>query len=225
MIRIGFLLCALGVLAACQTTAQVNDRLVQSFDDLVFFVAPDSHGHDVDQTYERLVRWDEEIHYIILGVDDEALSSQSEAALLKIAKIANVQVRKVKTVGDANFKIYIDNEKEFVINDNQLASCYTHAEASERGGIRKADIHLPFKMGRVAEKCVEHELLHGFGFRGHAHRIRSAMSYVAGQDEMSRWDRILLKALYHPTMPTAADRDDALAVARGLIPQLMETTD
>lgn len=225
MFRRIFLGLAWAGLSACQTTEQVHNRLVQAFDDVIFHEAPDKKGQSVRQYNLTLVRWNDPIHYAVIGDRDDPLAAMSIASLKKIAAVADVEVNAAEDPDDANFNIYLDETKDYVINGNESASCYAHTDSNDEGDLTLGEIHLPVARRQSAESCLDHEVLHAFGFRGHTHRIRSTISYVGSEDEWTRWDRILIRALYDPQMPPAAYRDEALDVAEMLIPELVETVD
>lgn len=198
--------------------------MYDAFDDLVFHVAPDSTGTKVAQYNEVLVRWEGEIRYFLIGETDDPIADKTLKSLNEIAALANVPVVAAKSRSDANFRIFLDREKDYLINDNEIAGCYAQTRANKRGHLVRVSVHLPMLAKEAAEGCIDHELLHAFGFRGHTHRIRSTMSYVSGEDQWTRWDRVLVRALYHEDMPVAAQRPEALAIAKGLIPDLIEST-
>jgi TPR repeat protein len=69
------------------------------------------------------------------------------------------------------------------------------------------------------ERCVRHEILHGFGLLNHPHRLHSVLSYHVGDQmaEMTEADIVMLKSLYDPRIQPAMSRLAALVVADGLI--------
>lgn len=123
---------------------------------------------------------------------------------------------------NADLLILFTDEKEFVVNGNQRGICYASVNADNEGVIRSAAVHVSRKSEDLwRNECLAHELLHAFGWRGHTHRIRSANSYMHNEDELTRWDRLLMRTLYDPRLPPGTPKDDAIPKARAILRELL----
>ena len=209
------------LLSACQTTSTVRNRLVQAFDEAVFYVAPDQSGQKVVQKNNHLTRWEKPIlaRIDIDGAGGEDLRAHFTKVLANFTPQLPVPFTLVdaKSGIEANLIIKVPDAEAFTINSNERAACYAHVRANKDGGVSTVEIVLPGKRLEMAKECFAHELMHGIGFRGHTHSINSALSYVPPQEQLTQWDIILVKLLYHPELDAGMDRQTTLAKASELI--------
>ncbi|RED54039.1 DUF2927 domain-containing protein [Aestuariispira insulae] len=209
------------LLVSCNSPEEVNQRLVQAFDDLVFFVAPDRQGAEVRQWNPYLVRWEGEVRYFVQveGSPEPGMLEQIDRAMARVGAVAGRKVSRAEKLTETNITFTLNaTDRDYRINGAERASCYANIDEifkpgnqSEDGGkLKKASIYLPGMRPRVMTACLEHEILHVFGFWGHTQRIRSTMSSFVSENEMTKWDEMLLKALYSPNLEPGMKREEAL---------------
>lgn len=88
-----------------------------------------------------------------------------EAVVLRFARLADVAVYKAREA-DANFILTAGPRCEATVSHRDGAIIAVK--------IRVADAKL------LSPRCWEHEVLHGFGLRGHPHDPGSVLSYTPG---------------------------------------------
>jgi hypothetical protein len=120
-------------------------------------------------------------------------------------------------------EIHFSDKREFVINGNQLATCYARTGGAPDGRLANVGIYIGITgEGEWRTDCLTHELLHGMGWRGHTHRIRSAISYAHGETELTKWDRLMMRALYDPRLPPGISKTDAIPIVRAIFREMIE---
>ena len=211
-------------LAGCVSPEEVNQRLVEAFDDLVFYVAPDRQGKTLKQWNPYLIRWEGEVRYFVKveGTPAQGIQDKIDLAMRRIGKVASRPVTRIQDSGQANIVFTLNaTDQDYFINGAERASCYANIDeifkpgndSEENGRLKKAGIYLPGLRPEAMENCLEHEILHVFGFWGHTQKIRSTMSAFISEDKMTKWDEIILRTLYSPALEPGMDRDKALELA------------
>jgi hypothetical protein len=165
-----------------------------------------------------IVKWQKPIVYRI-----EGLRARPDAVNLAIAKLqqqaalAGIAVRAAKAPSEANYTITFSNVAGFNIGDRK-AVCFLTYNFNTVGQMQWAKLQINLAAPSL-ERCVRHEILHGFGLMNHPHRLHSVLSYHVGDHmaEMTEADVVLLKSLYDPRIRPAMSRLAALSIADGLI--------
>ena len=213
------------LLAGCVSPEEVNQRLVEAFDDLVFFVAPDRQGKKFKQWNPYLIRWEGEVRYFVEaeGTPAEGIQGKIDLSMERIGKVAGRPVRRAEDAETANIVFTLNaTDKDYFINGAERASCYANIDeifkpgndSEEDGRLKKAGVYLPGLRPETIEDCLEHEILHVFGFWGHTQKIRSTMSAFISEDKMTKWDEIILRTLYSPVLEPGMIREKALELAK-----------
>ncbi len=214
--------CALG---ACESGRQVEERLVAAFGETMFDAGTAPHGpRDARPDRDFLARWSSPVEVAIIEGDTAANRALAQRSVAEMATLSGVQMVWLDAGNDdAELTIHFSADREFVINGNELARCYSRIATGRDGTIVAAEVHIAQAApGEWRVDCLTHELLHAFGWRGHTHRIRSAISYAHGEAEMTEWDRLMMRALYDPRLQPGIARDDALPVVRDILHGLLE---
>lgn len=208
------------LLAACQTTQRVEDRLVLAFGEAMFNggevhdgAAPAGSPHDL------LARWPSPVSVSVVEGDTAANVALAKEAVGILAALSALDVEwSPARDRSAALRIHFASRDGFVINRSEKAVCYTRTAVAPAGRILQADVYVSrMPDGGWNTECLTHELLHAFGWRGHTHRLRSANSYAHGESELTRWDRIMMRTLYDPRLEPGISKAAALPVARVII--------
>lgn len=216
------------ILSACVSAVEVQQRLLQAFDDVVFAVAPDWGGSLVRQHNSNLVRWEGELTYSIEWEEDANpdFEVDVEAAMTKITNIAGLTSRRIDDTENSNVAFHMRPGKNgYIVNGAERASCYAHIPSSdkvrEQGILERTEIHMPSDLIETSYDCLEHEILHIMGFRGHSQGIRSVLAVFSGETELTKWDVMLLKTVYDPRLRPGMKREEALAQAKIVLSELL----
>ncbi len=165
-----------------------------------------------------IVKWQKPIVYKI-----EGLRSRPEAINLAIATLqqqaalAGIEVRAAKAPSEANYTIAFGNAAGYNLGDRK-AVCFLTYNFNTSGHMQWAKLQINLAAPSL-ERCVRHEILHGFGLMNHPHRLHSVLSYHVGDQmaDITEADMVMLRSLYDPRIKPAMSRLAALTVADGLI--------
>ena len=184
----------LAVLSACQTTEQTRDRVTVFFTE-VTFGDNTSLVSEQQLNTRRVRRWQTAPTVAIQGAPSE---SQRQAVAESVTRISSATGLNVTlTDGSGDIIINFTDEREFVIRKNVAAGCYAHTR--RRGDrIRSVEIKIGKRSDPETVWCLDHELMHAFGFFGHSHRLRSVMSASHHEVRLTDWDLMALRILYDP---------------------------
>jgi hypothetical protein len=165
-----------------------------------------------------IVKWQKPIVYRI-----EGLRARPDAVNLAIATLqqqaalAGIAVRAAKAPSEANYTIAFGNAAGYDVGDRK-AVCFLTYNFNTTGQMQWAKLQINLAAPSL-ERCVRHEILHGFGLMNHPHRLHSVLSYHVGDHmaEVTEADVVMLKSLYDPRIRPAMSRLAALTIADGLI--------
>jgi len=165
-----------------------------------------------------IVKWQTPIVYRIEGLRarPEAINL-AIATLQQQAAIAGIEVRAAKAPSEANYTLAFGNVAGYDLGDRK-AVCFLTYNFNTTGQMQWAKLQINLAAPSL-ERCVRHEILHGFGLLNHPHRLHSVLSYHVGDQmaEMTEADIVMLKSLYDPRIQPAMSRLAALTIADGLI--------
>lgn len=120
-----------------------------------------------------------------------------------------------------NFKIVVVPSSQIRARASSDTLCVANPDDSN-GTILSATLHLPAGDLKDFEECLDHELMHAFGFDGHSHRLESTLSYMHNKGALTTWDEILLRTLYSPQLTPGMHRQAALPVVSRLLAEELE---
>lgn len=213
------------VLAGCQSSQQVEDRLVAAFGETMFDAGPGAHGEgEMFAKGGNLARWESPVTVAVVEGQSPQNIDLVKEKLAGMAEISGLEFE-WKEAGDPGIEleIHFSNRREFVINGNERAACFASTARPQDGLLQKSAIHIGLiKEGEWRVNCLNHELLHALGWRGHTHRVRSAISYAHGETELTKWDRMLMRTLYDPRLEPGISKEDALPVIRVILREMIE---
>jgi len=146
----------------------------------------------------EMARWTGPIYLAVSeGSGMSGYASEVETSVRFMASIARVSVTRVA---------WGDSRANFLVRGNSgdgsgKSPCRSSIDWNDVGQMVRAEVLVNVaNPGRVT-RCINHEVLHGFGFRGHAHASFSVLSYKhAAQAQLTDTDRLMLETLYDPRL-------------------------
>lgn len=220
-----FLVAALVALSGCQSNQQVEDRLVAAFGETMFDAGSAAHGQGTMLSQSgNLAKWESTVTVAVVEGDTPANIALTKEILAELAELGGLELKMAaRDAAAIGLEIHFSDKREFVINGNQLATCYARTRGTPDGRLTDVGIYIGITgEGEWRTDCLTHELLHGMGWRGHTHRIRSAISYAHGESELTKWDRLMMRALYDPRLPPGMSKADAIPVVRAIFREMLE---
>jgi len=214
----------LALMAACQSPQQVEDRLVVAFEETMFGQRGPAHDRQGSDPHEGILsKWRSPVEVSIVEGATDGNTALVRKELDRFAALSGLEIRLLAPENRAApLTLFFSDQKDFVINDNQMASCYAHVEGDDDGVIERAEVYIALvEEGVWREDCLVHELLHAFGWRGHTHSIRSAISYMHGENDLTHWDEHLMRALYDPRLEPGKSKTDAMPMARAILHEIL----
>ncbi|TWT04998.1 DUF2927 domain-containing protein [Reyranella sp. CPCC 100927] len=170
----------------------------------------------------ELARWTDPIY---LALADDAgmapIAPAAEAAVRALAAIAGVPVTRVA---------WRDRRVNFRIQPGQgdragKSPCRSTVDWTESGRMVRAEIYVNLANAERITRCINHETMHGFGFRSHAHAALSVLSYThAGQAELTAVDTILIETLYDRRLKPGMPAETAAPLACSIIAEKIGAT-
>ncbi len=169
-----------------------------------------------------VVRWDHPIVYSLDGMQyDKARIAETVETLKTIADKAGVVVKEGALGGkDVNFRIIFLNTDNLRTKSGGKAGCLTSWNSDGwTGRLSWVELQINFAYQAGISQCIQHELLHAFGLRGHPHKLHSIMSYYTTRFvfEPTEADIVMLQTLYDHRIKTGMPRLHAVALANGII--------
>jgi hypothetical protein len=163
----------------------------------------------------ELARWTSPI---FLAISDQAgmaaHAAEVEAVVRALGAVTRVPVNRVDPR---------DPRANFIVRANTSdapgkSPCRSSVDWTETGSMVRAEIHVNLaNPGRIT-RCINHEVMHGFGFRGHAHSVFSVLSYKhAHQAHLTDTDLLILEALYDPRLRAGMSVAATSAAACGIM--------
>jgi hypothetical protein len=99
----------------------------------------------------------------------------------------------------------------------RAAGCLTSTRMGGNNALIHARLVINLRMGFELRGCITHELMHAMGFPGHPHDIDSVLSYVYRREDLTDVDRMSIRVLYDPRVPTGTYALPAMTVVRGVV--------
>ncbi|HJQ57132.1 MAG TPA: DUF2927 domain-containing protein [Vineibacter sp.] len=170
----------------------------------------------------ELARWTSPI---FLAISDQsgmaAYAADVEAVVRAFGAVTRVPVNRVD---------WRDPRANFFVRANTgdtpgKSPCRSSVDWTDNGSMVRADIHVNLaNPGRIT-RCINHEVMHGFGFRGHAHSVFSVLSYRhADQAYLTDTDRLILESLYDPRLRAGMSVPATSAAACGIMAEKLSAS-
>src|SRR5215472_18037127 len=182
------------------------DRLARFFDELVYGNPAEPEG--VSPT---LVRWTQpQLVYSVGGARASGDDERIAGAFARFSRLTGISIARGETK-DAQITIDFQTGPMSPVHD-ELARCYTRIVYNE-GGLQHAYVVVNTETPGTLAACLDHELMHAFGFPHHSPIMPSVMSPFRRVDTLTAADQAVLAALYDPRLRTGMTRE---AAARAL---------
>lgn len=167
-----------------------------------------------------VTKWTRPIFYRVDGMTyDTARIAETVAALKRVAAVADVPVTE-GTETTANFILVFRNTDNLRTASGGKAGCLTNWNSNQwTGAFNRAELHINLGTRSDLTQCINHEMLHAFGLRGHPHKLHSVMSYYTVRlvFDMTEADTVMLQTLYDKRMKPGLSRLAAVVLADGII--------
>ena len=185
------------------------DRLARFFDELVYGNPAEPEG--ISPT---LLRWTQpQLVYAVGGArapgDDEKIAG----AFGRFSHLTGLAIAPGQAK-DAQITIEFQSGPMSPVH-NELARCYTRIIYNE-GGLQQAHVVVNTETLGTLEACLDHELMHAFGFPHHSPIMPSVMSPFRRVDTLTAADQAVPATLYDHRLRTGMTRE-AAAPALGLV--------
>lgn len=169
-----------------------------------------------------VVRWDNPIVYSLDGLQyDKTSMAETVKTLKKFADLAGIVVKEGAVGGkDVNFRIIFRNTDNLRASNGGKVGCLTSWNSDNwTGRLNWAELQINLAYQSGISQCIQHELLHAFGLRGHPHKLHSILSYYTTRFvfEPTEADIVLLQTLYDRRIKTGMPRLEAVTLASGII--------
>ena len=192
-------------LAACAPAASPGlppDRLARFFNELVYGNPAEPEG--VSRT---LVRWTQpRLVYAVGGARTPADDAGIAGTLGRFSGMTGISIAP-GDAKDAQLTIDFDNGPMAPIHD-ELARCFTRIVYTE-AGLQQAHVVVNTETPGTLAACLDHELMHAFGFPHHSPIMPSVMSPFRRVDTLTAADEAALAALYDPRLTAGMTREAA----------------
>ena len=205
-------------ISGCQTTSQVENRVISFFTEMTY---GDNSALLEEGELERgrLSRWETAPTFRLEGAPTANQRQEVMRSFAILSEATGFEI--LESTTGADITIEFTEERTFTIRRNVPAGCYTHTK--QRGNVlRSVDIRINKLDDPDSVWCLDHELMHAFGFFGHSHRLRSVMSAAHHENRFTQWDLMALRILYHPDVRNGASWKDIKPLATDMIRETLK---
>ena len=196
-----YMILVIFLLPACQSTEARNSRVIRFVNEIEFGGAFDAHLPQ-DNT---VTRWSGDIRVQVSGETTDELNSLVLQRLQTFSQIVGVPVERVGSTGTPNLTVTFVADLDFEVNRERVP-CYVHILDKNNYEIVRAAIYISVVERDIIESCIDHELMHVFGFRYHSGLLRSTLSPFHEAVALTAWDKIALSVLFDPRIAPGAKR-------------------
>jgi hypothetical protein len=178
------------------------DRLGRFFGELVYGNPAEPEG--VSPT---LLRWTQpQLIYSIGGARGPSDDERIAGAFQRFSRLTGRGIAQGQAT-DAQITIDFRTGPMSPVHD-ELARCYTRIIYNE-GGLQQAHVVVNTEVPGTLAACLDHELMHAFGFPHHSPIMPSVMSPFRRVDTLTAADEAALATLYDPRLKTGMTREAA----------------
>jgi len=192
------------------------DRLARFFNELVY-----GNAAEPDGTSPTLVRWAEpRLVYSVSGERNPGDDRRIADAMQRFGRLTGITLASGSSDA-AEIGVEFNRGALIPVHD-ELARCFTRILYTP-AGLRHAQIVVNTQTPGTLEACLDHELMHAFGFPHHSVVVASVMSPFRRTDSLTVADQAALAALYDPrlqigmTHEAMADKLDTILGERARI--------
>ena len=200
------------LLPACQSTDAQNNRVIRFVDEIVFGGAFDAHLPQ-DNT---VTRWSGDIRAEVSGLKTDALDSLVLHRLQAFSQIIGLPVERVGKFETPNLTVTFVEDLDFEINRERVP-CFAQILDHNNYEIIRAEIFISVVERDIIGHCIDHELMHVFGFRYHSSLLHSALSPFHDAERITAWDEIALSVLFDPRVEPGTERRQVFPVIQDIV--------
>ena len=200
------------LLPACQSTDAQNDRVIRFVDEIVFGGAFDAHLPQ-DNT---VTRWSGDIRVQVSGLKTDDLDSLVLRRLQAFSQVVGLPVERVGKVGTPNLTVTFVEDLDFEINRERVP-CFARILDHNNYEINRAEIFISVVERDIIEHCIDHELMHVFGFRYHSGLLHPALSPFHDAERITAWDEIALSVLFDPRVEPGTERGQVFPMIQEIV--------
>ena len=206
------MLLVLLLLPACQSTDSRNNRVVRFVDEITFGGAYDAHlPHD-----NTITRWSGDIRVQVSGLKTDELDSLVLRRLQVFSQVVGLPSERVDKFETPNLTVTFVADLDFVVN-RERAPCYAQIPNRTNFDIVQAEIYISVVEPDIIEHCIDHELMHVFGFRYHSGLLRSTLSPFHEAEGLTVWDQIALSVLFDPRIEPGTKRGQVFPTVQKIV--------
>jgi hypothetical protein len=218
----------LGLLAT-EATAQTTGKnpshadILRGFDVAALYAdkSQNTTGYGSGATLTGTVmKWTRPVRYRVDGMTyDKTRIAETIDTLKRVAAIAGVPVSE-GTGTTANFILVFRNSDNMRASNGGRVGCLTSWNGNHwTGAFTTVEMQINLAMQYELTHCINHEMLHAFGLRGHPHKLHSVMSYYTARFvfDPTEADIVMLQTLYDKRMKPGMSRLAAVVLADELI--------
>jgi hypothetical protein len=170
----------------------------------------------------ELARWRGTIYLAIASTPGiEHVAGQAERMVRTLAAVARVHVERV-AVNDPRRNFHI---KASARNSNGRTPCFSAVNWDDWGRMAAVEVNVNLTNRARLTRCINHEVLHGFGLRSHPETAFSVLSYhYTSQAQPTETDHIVLATLYDRRVPATGSLATIARAACGVLAEKLNIT-
>lgn len=170
------------------------------------------------------VRWTGPIYLAIAGYSGmSSVAPEIYAAMRDVAQLARVPIQRVEW-GDPRANVRF-RPSAGEAGSASASLCRTSLSWNE-GALRHAEVAVNLANQSRITRCINHEIMHVFGLRSHAHTAVSVLSYArSSHARPSEIDRLMIEALYDARLPPGTTAARASQIACFIMADKLGVTD
>lgn len=171
---------------------------------------------------QELARWSGTIYLAIADTPGiERIAGEAERMVRTLASLARVNVERV-AVSDPRRNFYI---KASARDSNGRNPCFSAVDWDDWGRMGTVEVNVNLSNHARLTRCINHEVLHGFGLRSHPESAFSVLSYhYANQAQLTETDHIVLATLYDQRVPVTGSMTTIARAACGVLAEKLNMT-
>ncbi len=200
------------ILSACQSTDAQDSRVIRFMDEIVFGGAFDAH---LPQD-KKVTRWSGDIRLQVSGLKTDELDSLVLRRLQAFSQIVGLPVERAVKTGKPNLTLTFVEDLDFEINRERVP-CFARILHQANHEITRAEIYISVVESEIIEHCIDHELMHVFGFGYHSSILNSTLSPFHNAERITAWDEIALSALFDSRIEPGSERAQAFPMIQEIV--------
>ncbi|MBX3501459.1 MAG: hypothetical protein KF889_18620 [Alphaproteobacteria bacterium] len=171
---------------------------------------------------QELARWTGTIYLAIADTPGlERVAGEAENMVRTLAAFTRVNVERV-AVSDPRRNFLI---KASTRESNGRTPCLSAVDWDDWGRMATVEVHVNLTNAARLTRCINHEILHGFGLRSHPETAYSVLSYrYVNQAHLTEIDEVVLATLYDPRVPVTGSMPNIARIACGVMAEKLNMT-